>query len=285
MRRRRGAGPFLLFVLAGAVLLGAGAWRPPPSLPPAGGVQVKAAGPFAVRNSRADRAVLRVPALAPGHDAIGLVKLRNRGRRSVALRLRARADAGHLARVLRLRIRERDHTSPDLYRGLWSRVRGRSLGALGAGRTRQFVFIASLPRDVPNSLQGARATAHFAWTATEPSWLRIALGRHQRRAGAPALHVWVRCARPCVLDAGGALRVGGRRYGLRARGRIRRAGTRTRLRLAIPGPGRAALVRAVRGRREAVLFVRVSARSGSARAQRTLTATRRPGRAWSAPGR
>lgn len=114
-------------------------------------VRAHAAGPVVV-NSLAGRPVLRAAELAPGDATSGTVRLTNRSRRRVALRLsiavadRVAPGGARLSGRLRLTVLDvSGRRARTLYAGSLGGFRARNLGSIAARRSRRFRFLVALP--------------------------------------------------------------------------------------------------------------------------------------------
>ena len=135
----------------------------------------QAAGTLSLGNSRAGAAIFQAANLRPGQQARGSVRVTNTGTLGATLSVardapRATGAAGALL-VSRLQLTIYDVTDAArtsvVYAGPLGTMSTVRLGALAAGRARDFIFVAALPAGVgDNLLQGTTMAAGFTWTAT-----------------------------------------------------------------------------------------------------------------------
>lgn len=136
------------------------------------GVRSAASGALRIADSRGGGAILRAPALGPGHEVVGMLAIENLGapayltlsRRQVTETLGP--GGASLARALRLRIRDlRDGSRPIVYRGGLVAMPALQLGLLESGAERRYRFAASLPEPgfVDNGLMGAQVSFDYRW--------------------------------------------------------------------------------------------------------------------------
>jgi spore coat-associated protein N len=137
----------------------------------------RAAGTLSLANSRSGAAIFQAADMRPGQEARGSVRVTNMGTLGATLRLAGAsaqpADAASRLLAARLQLVVFDVTDVSrpatVYTGPLASMGTLALGALAAGRGRDFVFVASVPAGVPaadNLLQGASLAAGFTWTAT-----------------------------------------------------------------------------------------------------------------------
>lgn len=135
-------------------------------------ISAAATGAMRIDNSRGGGAILRAPALAPGHHAVGKVAIGNRGEAGYLVlsrqRLVARPGAGDalLGGALRLAIRNLTPGARTLvYSGRLAAMPPLRLGLLPAGATRRYRFVVSLPEPgfVDLSLMGSRVRFDYRW--------------------------------------------------------------------------------------------------------------------------
>lgn len=174
---RRGRAALLLeglgaIAVAAVVLIG-------PAGGPEGTARVeltRAAGTLSLANSKDGAAIFQAANMRPGQEASGSVTVSNTGTLPAALTLApgARTTAGTADRVLegRLKLVVFDVTDigrpVTVYAGPLDAMPATALGALGAGSSRDFLFVASLPTAgaaADNAVQGATLGAAFTWTA------------------------------------------------------------------------------------------------------------------------
>lgn len=137
-----------------------------------GGLRLTTAGALRIADSRGEAAILSASALAPGGSVSGMVTIRNRGADARLVLSRhhlmetAAPDGTSLAAVLRLRIRDLTRGSRRIvYRGGVATMPTLQLGALPAGTSRRYRFVAKLsePGLVDNGLMGARVRFDYRW--------------------------------------------------------------------------------------------------------------------------
>jgi spore coat-associated protein N len=137
----------------------------------------RAAGTLSLTNSRSGAAIFQAANMRPGRQVSGSVRVTNAGTLDAALRLAPNmaraADAPSAVLAARLQLVVSDVTDAGrpttVYAGPLSAMGQLAVGALAAGRGRDFLFVASLPAGTPaadNLLQGATLAAGFTWTAT-----------------------------------------------------------------------------------------------------------------------
>ena len=116
-------------------------------------------------------AILSGRNLSPGDRVAGSVTIRNAGALSGSFTLRAGLRGSRqLAQHLVVAVRERTPRKTRLvYSGSLARFRTVRLGKIGPHQARTFRFAVRLRSNVPNGLQGRRATASFTWRAVQPS--------------------------------------------------------------------------------------------------------------------
>jgi hypothetical protein len=133
---------------------------------------IAAGGAMRIADSRAERAILETPALAPGGSAVGKVTIDNLGADGRLVLSRSHlvetpgAGGKTLETVLRLRIR--DLTAGQgavVYSGAIAAMPALHLGPLPAGQSRRYRFVARLPEPglVDNSLMGAGVRFDYRW--------------------------------------------------------------------------------------------------------------------------
>ena len=136
----------------------------------------RAAGTLSLANSRDGAAIFEASNMRPGQQASGSVTVSNTGTLPAVLTLApgARSAAGAADRLLegRLRLVVFDVTDINrpvtLYAGPLAAMTATALGALAAGSSRDFLFVASLASEgavADNQVQGATLAAGFTWTA------------------------------------------------------------------------------------------------------------------------
>jgi hypothetical protein len=131
-----------------------------------------AAGALRIADSRSGAAILKAPALGPGHGVVGVLTIENLGA-AASLTLSRRhtvevlgPDGGSPAAALRLRVRDLS-ADPDtlVYRGGLTAMPTLQLGVLDPGAKRRYRFAASLPEPgfVDNGLMGAQVSFDYRW--------------------------------------------------------------------------------------------------------------------------
>jgi hypothetical protein len=148
------------------------AWMSPDPKRDGGKLDISATGTMSIDNSRAEAAILKVPALAPGTPALGTVTIRSHGKPGNLVLSRQHlvetnaADGAALGAVLRLTIREMDAGRGTLvYSGPLATMPPLHLGLLSPAAKRRFRFAALLPEPgrVDNALVGARLRFDYRW--------------------------------------------------------------------------------------------------------------------------
>jgi hypothetical protein len=137
----------------------------------------RAAGTLSLADSRNGAAIFQAANMRPGQQTSGSVRVTDTGTlpATLTLALDGLVAADPASRMLssRLQLLVADVTDASrpstVYRGALAAMPALGLGALPAGRGRDFLFVASLPAGTPaadNPLQGAMLSADFRWTAT-----------------------------------------------------------------------------------------------------------------------
>lgn len=208
---------------------------------------VAAAGSFSLTNSRDGASIFNAAGIAPGETVAGTVEITAVGSAPAELTLSQHdvldapgPSGGNLAQ--RLIVRIADVTAPGkplpVYQGPLAPMPPQPAGRLGAGASRTFEFVATLPTTEAadqNAVQGAAASVAYAWTATEaapetepkpepanpgaavgaPSpaasppaaaALKLSLTRVRRALRHGRLLLWARCDRACTISLRGRLR-------------------------------------------------------------------------------
>lgn len=148
------------------------AWMSPDPQKDAGGLNISATGAMSIDSSRAEAAILKAPALAPGARAVGSVTIRNRGKTGYLI-LSGRhlvetpgAGGDSLSDALELTIRESGAGArPLLYSGNLATMPTLRLDPLPAAARRRFRFVARFPEPgiLDNALMGARLRFDYRW--------------------------------------------------------------------------------------------------------------------------
>ena len=136
-----------------------------------------ASGALSLSNSKEGAALFRADGMRPGQQASGSVTITNTGTVNAALTLQPEAGTetagnggGRLSDTLGLLVI--DVTLPDapvtVYEGTVKQMAATNVGSLEPGRSRTYVFVASLrPQGAAdNTYQGAAYSTGFRWTAT-----------------------------------------------------------------------------------------------------------------------
>jgi hypothetical protein len=135
-------------------------------------ISAAATGAMRIADSRGEGAILRTPALAPGHRVAGKVAISNRGEAGYLVlsrhRLTGRPGAGgaSLGNALKLTIRNVTAGARALvYSGPLAAMPPLRLGLLPAGAQRRYRFVASLPEPgFPDlALMGSQARFDYRW--------------------------------------------------------------------------------------------------------------------------
>jgi hypothetical protein len=136
-----------------------------------------AAGSLSLSNSREGAAIFQAVGMRPGWESRGSVQIVNTGTVSGALRLAPSAPQeapGHGGGWLRNRLElvvldVTDAQAPvTVYAGRLHQMGTVEAGAVHAGQTRRYLFVAELrpSGNADNAYQGARLTTDFTWTAS-----------------------------------------------------------------------------------------------------------------------
>jgi hypothetical protein len=149
------------------------AWMSPdPKHDDGGKLEISATGAMSIDNSRAEAAILKVPALAPGAQAVGKVAIRSHGKPGYLVLSRRNlvetpAPSGdRLGGSLRLRIQSISAESKTVvYSGPLVAMPPLRLGRLPAAAKRRFRFVVRFPEPgrVDNALMGARVRLDYRW--------------------------------------------------------------------------------------------------------------------------
>jgi hypothetical protein len=143
-------------------------------------IEARASGKVVVTNSRKGKAVLSASGLKPGAQVSGTVKIGNKGRKVVTLRLTRAAMkqvagpyGGQLGPLLRLSVIDvtKKKRPKVLYQGALVQMKTRKLGTLKPRKSRKFRFVVDFPAAAPagvdqNLAMGSTVTVKFVWTAT-----------------------------------------------------------------------------------------------------------------------
>jgi hypothetical protein len=136
------------------------------------GIRSEASGALRIADSRGGGAILRAPALGPGHEVVGVLTIENLGAPAYLTLSRRQLTetlgpgGASLATALRLRIRDlRAGPRPIVYRGGLTAMPVLQLGLLESGAERRYRFAASLPElgFVDNGLMGSRLRFDYRW--------------------------------------------------------------------------------------------------------------------------
>jgi hypothetical protein len=141
-------------------------------------VEMRALGKVVVTNSRKGKAVLRATGLAPGKQVSGTLRIGNKSRNTVTLRLKrgtikrvAGPYGGNLGALLRLKIVDvtKKKRPKVIYNGMLLTMKQRKL-ILKPRKARSFRFIVIFPaatRGVDQNLvMGSTLIVKYIWTAT-----------------------------------------------------------------------------------------------------------------------
>jgi hypothetical protein len=141
-------------------------------------VEMRATGKVVVTNSRKGKAVLRATGLVPGKQVSGTVRIGNKSRKTVTLRLKrgtikriAGPYGGNLGALLRLQIVDvtKRKRPKVIYNGMLLPMKQRKL-ILKPRRARSFRFIVIFPAVTPgvdqNLVMGSTLIVTYVWTAT-----------------------------------------------------------------------------------------------------------------------
>jgi hypothetical protein len=152
------------------------AWMAPnPKQGGEGRRNLSASGAMSVDNSRAEAAILKPSALAPGGRAVGKVTIRNNGdpgylvlsRRNLVER--SGANGASLGDVLELTVRSiAAEAETVVYSGRLTAMPTLRLGRVPAAAKRRFRFVARLPEPggVDNALMGSKVRFDYRWRLT-----------------------------------------------------------------------------------------------------------------------
>lgn len=152
------------------------AWMSPdPEKDGDGKLNLSATGAMSIDNSRAEAAILKAPALAPGGRSVGKVTIRNNGDPGYLALARRNlvevpgAGGASLGAVLKLTVRSiADEAGTVLYSGPLTAMPTLRLGRVPAAARRRFRFVASVPDTgrVDNALMGAKVRFDYRWRLT-----------------------------------------------------------------------------------------------------------------------
>lgn len=152
------------------------AWvAPNPKQGGEGKLNLSASGAMSVDNSRAEAAILKTPALAPGGRAVGKVTIRNNGDQGYLVLSRRNlvekpgADGTSVGDVLELTVRSiAAEAEPVVYSGRLTAMPALRLGRVPPAAKRRFRFVARLPEPgrVDNALMGSKVRFDYRWRLT-----------------------------------------------------------------------------------------------------------------------
>ena len=118
-------------------------------------------------------AILRARNLAPGESVSGEASVLGATRSEGPLRLEARnlsvRGGGDLAKVLRLRVEDKNGDGRVVFDGTLRGLRNVSLGQTGNGRQHTYRFTATLPTRAGDEYSGASVSADFVWSTASAS--------------------------------------------------------------------------------------------------------------------
>jgi hypothetical protein len=177
------AGFVLALALAASALAGVG-HRERRAL--GGKAEISATGAMRIEDSRGERAILSVPALAPGARVVAKVAIHNRGKPGYLVLSRRHlvealgADGASLGEALRLRIRDVTAGARTIvYSGPLAAMPPLHLGLLPGDTWRHYRFDARLPEPgfVDLGLMGSRVRFDYRWQLRPKRWRSPARAR------------------------------------------------------------------------------------------------------------